>query len=184
MTDFSTFTDDDQDFLAGLLYRAGIWISHAEDDEGEEDDEREMEALEAVLASVARRHAGEPFIQGVAKAALERRDRWPDWEDGVLSVLQDCPKAIALLKRAAPEKTVKAYKGAVMEIAVAVARAYGEFAGEKEAGGGLFGALVEKIVSGFSGLSEGDAGHPMNVSPAENTSLSRLAAALKIREDK
>ena len=72
-------TQSDKNLLASLPYRIGVWISHADDEAGEFDDEQEMKALEAIIKSIASLHDDAPFVQKIAKETLKQRDNWPEW---------------------------------------------------------------------------------------------------------
>lgn len=88
---------------------------------------------------------------------------------------------MVILKPVASESEFKAYRTTLIEIATTVAQAHGEFnsfdaPAEEKTG---FGALVGKIVSGFSDLSKDDDNHPMNVSAAEDSAITELKQILK-----
>lgn len=179
MTALSIFTDEEQELIISLPYRAGLWVSYAEDEDGEEDDEKEMAALESALTEIAGLHADNEFMRDVMQATLARKDQWPSWSQGVFQTPNLAQQAIAILKQKATAGDAKNYRATVMEIATAVAQAYGEFGEEEEPDSGFFGGVMARIAGGFSGLSHDDEGHPMNVSAAEDSAISRLSAALK-----
>ncbi|MCB1563204.1 MAG: hypothetical protein KDJ75_06480 [Alphaproteobacteria bacterium] len=183
MTQLSDFSADEIELLVSLPYRVGVWVSHADDVEGEADDEHEMEALESCIRAVAKKYDGPGLVDDIARETLRRRDSWADWTDRAFNILPEAPRALSLLQSRAGRADAKNYKAALLEIAATVARAYGEFGAFDEwenEGSGLFSALAGKIAGAFSSLSQDDKNHPMNISPAENSAISRLAAALKI----
>ena len=53
MSALSNFSEDEIELLASVPYKAGAWISHADDEEGEDDDERELKALESIIKEIA-----------------------------------------------------------------------------------------------------------------------------------
>ncbi|MCI0405128.1 MAG: hypothetical protein L0209_03485, partial [candidate division Zixibacteria bacterium] len=175
----SAFSAGELELLVGLPYRVGVLISHAEDDEGNVDDEREKMTLESCLRGVAGLHTDEPLIRDIAQETLRRKDQWQEWAETDLTVEADARRAAALLFRKASLQEAKDYRAFVMEIAWTVARTYGEFTSFKEdKGSGVFNTLVGKIVGGFSSIARSDTGHPMNISAAEDSILSALSDAL------
>ena len=184
MNALSVFSDEEITLLVSLPYKVGVWVSHADDEEGEADDEREMKALSTCLKAVARKYDGPGLVDDIARETLKREKFWLEWTDQSYNILPDCEKALALLKEKAGLQDAKNYKAALLEIAATVAQAYGEFNSFDEIpeDEGFFGRIVKKVVGGVVGLSKDDANHPMNISASEDSALSQLAAALVIDE--
>jgi hypothetical protein len=179
MTQLSALQPADAALLISLVYKVGIWVSHADDVDGERDDEREIQALESGIRAIAKLHENKPFTSEIAREALKRKSDWAKWTDESMSAPNDARRAVKLLQSAVSEAESKDYRAFLMEIAGAVARAHGEFgAFDDEPEGGIAG-LMGKIASGFKGMASDDKNHPMNVSAAEDSALSTLAAALK-----
>lgn len=177
MAPLSEFSDEDAALLVSLPFKAGIWISYSDDAEGEDDDEREMKALRHCLRAVARLHESDPLVAGILNACLQAEEQWAGWAEDCFHLPVDAKKGMAIVKARAPEKTARNFRAALMEIAAAVAQAYGEFGEfEDDDGEGVFG----KIIGAFSKLGQDHKNHPMNVSAAEDSALSKLAEALKI----
>lgn len=174
MTSLSDFTKDEAELIAALPYKVGMWVSHSEDHDGERDDTHENKALTACLRHYAKMGDGKPFFAQVMKETLRCEDRWPEWADQSFALLEDIRKAVVILRARASVDEIKLFKRSLMEIGTAVAQASGEFS-EDGKGEGFFG----KILSRFSGLADHDAGHPMNVSAAEDSALERLRAVLQ-----
>jgi hypothetical protein len=179
MASLSDFTDEQAALLISLPYKTGVWISYSDDAEGEDDDEREMKALRACLRAVAKLHEGHALISEIMTRCLQAQDEWSVWAEDCFHVPPDAFRAMEAVKARAPEKTAKAFRAVIMEIATAVAQAHGEF-GEfgdfDDDAEGIFG----KIVGAFAKLGHDDKNHPMNVSAAEDSALAQLAEALKI----
>lgn len=173
MTDISAFSEEDKDLIMSLPYRVGLHVSYAEDEEGEADDEQELGALVGVLEHIASEHEG--LDQQIAQGILDRKDQWENWGQGVFVIEPKCEKAVLAMQKYASEDEVKAYVKMVIEVATAVAEAYGEFGqgAEKKEG---FSKFIGNV---FGGFSKDDANHPMNVSAAEDTAIASIAAALK-----
>ncbi|PCK00502.1 MAG: hypothetical protein COA45_01600 [Zetaproteobacteria bacterium] len=179
MTQLSSFSDDDIELIVSLPYRVGMHVSFSEDEEGEQDDEREMRALESCIKEIAKLYEGSELTKEIALEVLRSRDKWESWSQGVFNIEPQCEKAVLVLKAQASEAEVKSYIKMILEIASAVAQAYGEFGEEPAPEKGFFGKALSRIVGEFSGLSSEDANHPMNVSAAEDSAISSIAVALR-----
>lgn len=178
MSILSSFSAEEAELIVGLPYRVGIHVSHAEDEDGEDDDEREMRALENTLRAVAKTHEGSAFIQEVVQETLSRRGDWSRWTENVFNVAPECARVVAILKAKVHKDEVTEYKALIVDIASAVAQAYGEF-GDGSSGKEGFAGIVKKVVGGFLGTSRDDAGHPMNMSAAESSAIAAIVDALK-----
>ncbi len=181
MTTLDDFSSSELELLSSLPYKVGVYVSHADDEGGEEDDEREMDALESCIKAIASLNDDKPFAAEAMRQTLAMRSEWPRWAAQNFKVPEEAAQAKALLAGRANEQECKNYCAALMEIATTVAQAYGEFGefDDDDEGGGLFGSIVGKITSTLSGVSADDANHPMNVSAAEDTAINTLRNALK-----
>ncbi|MGH1457046.1 MAG: hypothetical protein ACRBDI_09715 [Alphaproteobacteria bacterium] len=174
MTALSDFSEQDVELIVSLPYRVGLNVSYADDEDGEQDDEREMAALEACLTAVV--HKSEGLTKEVAEKTLAMNDKWESWGQGVFNIEPLCEQASAAVLRVAGKDVAKDYVKMVLEVASAVAQAYGEF-GEEEEPKGFFGKAMTRIISGYGSSDEPN--HPMNISAAEDSAISRISAALK-----
>ena len=179
MTQLSSFSAEDAELIVSLPYRVGMHVSYADDEDGEQDDEREMRALEACVREIAKVHEGPELTKQIASELLNSKDKWSQWSEGVFNIEPLCERTILVLKAGASEDEVKDYIKVVLEVASAVAQAYGEFGEVEEPEKGFFGNAMSKIVGGFSSMSADDANHPMNISAAEDSAISCIAVALK-----
>ncbi|MCK5284611.1 MAG: hypothetical protein KAJ86_03400 [Alphaproteobacteria bacterium] len=181
MSELLLFSKEEQQLLISLPYKIGMWVSYADDVDGEDDDALEGKALEGCIEAIARLHDSKPFIKSVAVEILNQSDDWDIWATQAFHVLGEAEKVVQILEEYLPSDQVKNYKAMLMEIATAVAQASGEFdafdVADKEEGG--FGILISKIVGGFSGLSNDDDNHPMNVSASEDSVIYELREVLK-----
>lgn len=175
MTDLSVFSMAESELLVSLPYKVGVWVGYAEDEEGEADDERESKALQACIKEIASLHDDVPFIKALVAQTLRLRSEWPRWQTQSFHVTDDAAKAMSLLKSKATAAELKAYRAMLMEIATSVAQAHGEFGQWDEADEGFFARIAGKLKS----LSQDSDDHPMNISAAEETAISELAAVLK-----
>ncbi len=180
MASISDFSGSELELLACLPYKVGVFVSHADDADGEVDDDKEIAALETCIKVIARLHEGKPFTSEVMKQTLAMKTEWPRWAAQSFNAAEDARNASSLLQGRVSEAECKNYRGALMEIASTVAQAYGEFGefDEEDSSGGIFGGLVGKIAGTLSSLSADDANHPMNVSAAEDSALAELKSAL------
>lgn len=175
MTALSDFPETEVELVVSLPYRVGLHVSYADDEEGEQDDELEMAALEACLKAVAEKNDG--LVKEIALKSLSMQDKWPSWGNGVFNIEPLCKQASESVARVSSKDETKAYVKMVLEVASAVAQAYGEFGEEQEEPQGFFGKAMSRIVGGFGGSD--DAAHPMNISAAEDSAISRISSALK-----
>lgn len=174
MTSLSDFTKDEAELLINLPYKAGMWVSHSEDQDGESDDTHENKALTACLRHFAKMGDGKPLFVQIIKETLRSEDKWTAWADQSFTLIEDIQKAVPILRGKASVDEIKLFKRSLMEIGTAVAQASDEF-GDDSGDEGFFG----KILAKFSGLADHDAGHPMNVSASEDSALEKLRTALK-----
>ncbi len=181
MFDLSVFSRNEKQLLVSLPYKVGMWVSYADDVDGQEDDMLEARALEACIKAVARLHDDKPFVKTVAAETLRRSEDWERWGAQAFHALSEVEAAMKLLGGHLAADQLENYKAMLMEIASVVAQASGEFDSfdEDEGEEGGFADIVGKIIDGFKGLSHGDENHPMNVSASEEAALNDLRAVLK-----
>ena len=179
MTQLSDFSPEEAETLVSLLWRVGMHISFAEDEDGEQDDAQETAALESCIAEIARVHDGPALTREIAEEVLNLRDKWPSWSEGVFTIAPHCRRAVSILKSRSDDDEMRDYIKTVLEIAAAVAGAYGEFGEDPAPEQGFLGKAVCRIIGRFSGMSAQDSGHPMNISAAEDSAISAVAAALR-----
>lgn len=177
MTSLSDFSDEERALLVSLPYKVGVWISQADDVEGESDDEHEMQALERVISEVSKHHEDMPFVHQIAQATLQSKEHWPVWENQSFHVLDECAKAMALLSARVENSAQDNYRKTLLEIAHSVAEAWGEFDGGAADTAEGIGAIVGKFATMFG--KQQDKSHVMNVSAAEDSSLAQLSAVLE-----
>ena len=169
----SDLTNEERDLIIGLPYRVGVWMGNAEDEGGDEDDAREMAALEKILADLAKVEKVPAFVRELLNETLSCRDRWPDWADDTFDILPDCKKAVGVLEAKVAKADRNNFKKALKKIAFQVAGAYGEFGDfDKDEGKGFVGRLIGKI------KGPDKAEDFMNISPGEEEALRSLAEVL------
>lgn len=167
----STLNDDERKLVVSIPYRVGIWVSYADDEGGENDDQNETKALGKVFKDISRSKNLPPFIADVLDEIESAQDRWPEWEAAASDTLGDCTRVLVLLESRASAADNSNYKKLLKKIAYRVAGAHGEF-GEAEASGGIFARLLKKL------KPSAQAEDFMNISPAEEEALQNLARTL------
>jgi len=181
MTTLNDFPDAGRNLIISLPYIVGVYVSHADDVDGEHDDAREIAALENAIKGIAKLHEGQPLVAEIMRESLAHKDQWSHWEGRMFQAPRLAEEAIALILQVGSETNAKNYRAALMEITSAVAQAFGEFGEfDEEPSKGFFGSVMDKVVGGLSTLSEDDAGHPANISAAENSAIHQLQQAMKI----
>ena len=181
MSQLANFSAEEQDLIVSLFYRAGIYVSHAEDEDGDLDDDLEMKALERVIRALAKNEKKSPFLQSVAQAALDSQDKWQEWTDRYFQVENDCQKVVALLHPALPKPDFNRYRMSLVKIGEIVAAAYGEFGEDVKEEEGFFSMLVDKVSGGLKSAQDEDAF--LNITPAETQAISDLKRALKAPDE-
>lgn len=182
MSVFGDLQSEDRDLLIGLLYRAGVWMSHSDDETGEADDVREMKALEHIIKSIASVHEQSEFVQDIARETISKKEQWPIWTNQSFDILGDCEKGVAVLKSNVNDNDLKAYRKTLVHIAETVAAAYGEFGMGADEDESALSGFLGKVVGKLKGESQEDADF-MNISPAEDEALVRLKTALRFGDD-
>lgn len=182
MTSLSTFTDEEKIKLVKLPYQVGVHISHADDAEGEEDDQQEMQALSNILRALPGLHTEQPLIQEIFQETVKRKEDWPSWHTGIFDLDKECQEAIALLKSKATQAEAKAYRKALLEVADAVARAAGEYAvfEIRHEPDSVFLKFLRQLSGIFSFTKSSDNNSLSNISPAEQDALDKLSQSLKV----
>lgn len=176
MADFHIFHPDEQNILAGSLYKVGIWMGHIDDEGACEADEAEREALKRYLKKSIGKFSSSPIISEMAQEALRREKYWPHWERESEAALDDVAAAVKLLDGRLVDNEVKAYKELVMGIATYIAGAFDENEDDDEKG--MWGALSNMVV----GIANPQLKKEMRTSPAEDDALTALSDVLNAKK--
>tara|TARA_B100000780_G_scaffold254408_1_gene202508 strand:+ start:650 stop:1210 length:561 start_codon:yes stop_codon:yes gene_type:complete len=172
--------------VISLPYKAGLWVSHADDIEGEADDENEMKALERGIPALAEVHKDSAFIQAVASEIMRMKDNWSQWEEECFHIVKQAPDVMQVVQAEFGTAEARHYRRFVLELGKMVAQAHSELSAfdamETDKKEGFLSAMIGKFVGGVATMAENDAGHPANISPSEKSALSQLSAALKVSE--
>ena len=180
MTTLSAFTPEDQDILVATPFLVGMWISTIDDDEGEGDDRAERARLKSAIAMLARRHADDVLIAetlGHLHEVIDHRE----FVQGIDQAMDHAVAAVRTIQAIAGPAEARAYAGALLEVASAVARAASESAGydnHSEGDEGLLSRITAQAGALWSRVIDG-ANSERNISPAEDSALTDLSNALK-----
>ena len=184
MGKLSKLSEEEALQVISLPYKAGMWISHADDVDGEADDINEMKALERGIPQLAQLHEGSVLVQEVASEITRLKDYWGKWENECFHIIKQAPDIVDLVKKQFGVADAKEYRAFTMELGKMVAQAASELDAFDEMtetkSEGFFGGMINKIVGGMS--SQDDKDHPANISPAENSALSQLSKVMKVQE--
>lgn len=183
MSGLSDLNEDQAHEIISLPYKAGMWISHADDVEGEADDINEMRSLERGIPELSKLHENSMLVQHVASEIMRMKDHWDVWENQCFHITKTAPDTMKMVLGHFGESEAKEYRSFIMELSKMVAQAASEldaFDPMEQKEEGFFGNMIGKIVGGISAVSKDDVNHPANISPAEGSALSELSAALKV----
>lgn len=177
-------SEQDELTLLSLPYIVGIWVSHAEDEEGDYDDEMEMKALERILIAYAHEKELPPAVHGLVLQTISSKDQWMSWAEEAFNPLPRCEKAIEVVKATHGKVEAKSYARMLLDVGEAVAMAYGEFGMDDDDD---HENVLKRFMTKFSAKLRGeDAGHDegglANISATEQAALDKLETALSWQE--
>lgn len=112
--------------ITSLPYRVGLWVSQSDSSGGEEADLRERQILESLIAGFTHEVFGSESVQHIMTETLAQKDKWPDWAARPGNVLEDCRQSLVILQDYIDPKELNAFCLRLLEIAEAVALAFGE----------------------------------------------------------
>jgi hypothetical protein len=173
VTILNSLTPDERTLVVSLPYRAGLWVSRSDDAGGAAAEDEELRTLHSLIAGFAESVFGSELVQHIMGDLLARRSEWPGWASDLDIIPEQCRMVIDILRHHVDAKEVKAYVLRLMEIAEAVAMAYGE---EKPVGG-----LAELFAPFLNLFKGGGSVNPRyaNISRKERRILEQLNLALR-----
>lgn len=115
-----------QTMIVSLPYRIGLLVSRSDASGGTEAEARELKALSSILHAYAEDVFGAEDLQHIISATIARKDEWPRWAAQLDTALDDCTQALDIIRSHTDEKTVRAFRGQLIEIGEAVALAFHE----------------------------------------------------------
>lgn len=181
MSELQRFLPADQDLLVSMFYRIGQWMSQADDtDLGDDSEAIEEAQIFYILNKLSQSKNAGLLCSEIAAEALRQKGSWPRWSKQADTVLDEIPRAKALLKGQANQQEFVAFAKSLITIATVVARAYREADDlEEQEEKGFLSWLSEKKANVVLALSDAEAHKDLNVSPAEDSALTELVMALK-----
>ena len=177
---FSQLSPEDEKILVSLPYRVGLYVSYADITGGWEAQEKEQQALIAILRQFSEDFYKTEFVQKVLMEALQRRSEWPSWAQDMIAVPQQAEHIGGVLSSMIFEQELESFREVLVDIAMSVAMAFREN-GASKPGEGLEsrpGGLREFIVRIIGASSRPDPLEHINISDKEKEALLRLADSL------
>lgn len=127
MSFLENLSNDEKTLLVSLPYRAGLWVSHADDKGRGAGKTHELKTIEGVITRLSEGMIASAFVHEVMQATNARRDEWPSWSLQTGTVPDEARAAVALLKRKMMPQDAEAYVQIIMTIAYETAYAFREF---------------------------------------------------------
>lgn len=175
------FTPEQQDFLASMPYRVGLFVSQSDSSGGAESEEAEAQTLYTIVLGYAEDYCKNEFVETLMKATLARQDKWDSWGANLDAVPEQCGQAIDMVVGTLDKKMVVAFKNNLFEIGLTVAMAYRE-----TAHGSFFSnliddflLLIEQYKAYFFKRQTRHIDEILNVSKAEREALEKLKEHLR-----
>lgn len=127
MSFLEVFTDDEKTLLVSLPYRAGLWVSLA-DEKGEGAAHTyELKTIGQVIARLSEGMFASAFVHEVMADTHKRRSEWPSWSLQTGTVPDDARRAVAAIKAKMMPHDAEAYVQTIMKIAYETAYAFREY---------------------------------------------------------
>ncbi len=120
-------SEDEQTLIVSLPYRAGLWVSLA-DEKGEgAAREHELKTIEKVIAKLSEGMFASAFVHEVLAETHMRRDQWDAWSLQVGTVPDEARQAVNILIEKVLPPDAEAYVQTIMNIAYETAYAFREY---------------------------------------------------------
>lgn len=173
MADLSSFVPEERDFLSGVFYVVGVWISHVDDDGDCSSDAQEEKILMKTLEKLADEYQDKAIlVSQMCQEAARQKENHSRWGSQSGEAIQLCVKAGRIIQSQMDDSELLAYKEALAEVARSVAVAF------REGDDGLL-SFADKIRESALRLFNKDLYAEQNISPSEETALYNLLDALK-----
>lgn len=175
MSELERFSPELQEFLAGLFYRVGDFISASDDtDVGEESEELEQKSMLALITQFSESRKLPPLICDMARETLARRRDWVRWGDARGQFLSEFEDALDLLQDSLIEDEAQSLRRCAFFLAMRVAESFREEADYGLDDANYFDKMQKKIAYWTLALTDRDARKKLNISPAEDSALHQL----------
>lgn len=175
---FKDLTDSEKDLVISIPYRAGMWISHIDDNEKTGiDNKKERQALEKAIDQYSNIGNKMPFVAFVCSHIMKNKTAQTSWErdNETEQFFAALSQAISICKKSLGKSDVKQYKQLIWQMAMIVAQAYGE---NKDPDNEMHVNRFFEWVGTFVGTPSLKK-IPENMSVREKSALQKLRAVLK-----
>lgn len=173
---FKDLTDSEKDLVISIPYRAGIWISHIDDNEKTGvDDKKEQQALDKAIEQYSKMGKKMPFVAFVCSHIMKSQIPQVSWENGTEQFFDALGQSVSICKEKLSKSDVKQYKQLIWQLAMVVAQAYGE---DKDPDNEMHVNRFFEWVGTFMGTPSLKK-IPENMSAREKSALQKLRVVLK-----
>ncbi len=178
------YNETDQVFLSSVLYRAGVWMSYADMHGGVHSIKKEMDTLKHMIEVIAGDVCESSFVQELAEKTLENEKRWEDWQKNPDNFPSECQRAVDMVSSQISPEDLMSLKMVILEISLAVARAYNERFEQKDIGNkvkAMTSLWVDRTLTRIQGVGEDRMSiyDEVNISEKEESALRDLALVLR-----
>lgn len=175
MSELERFSPELQEFLAGLFYRSGDFISASDDtDMGEESEQKEQKSMLDLIRQFSKGGKLPPLIRDMAAETLSRDRDWPRWGDARGQFLNDFENQLDAIETSLNEEEAQSLRHCVFFLAMRVAESFREEADYGLDDANYFDKMQKKIAYWTLALTDRDARKKLNISPAEDSALHQL----------
>lgn len=108
-------------------YKAGVYVSQADNSGGGASDEQEQRALEGIVEGFARDMFGSEMMQHVMRETYVNKDKWPQWAKELDTLADDLAECVEIFARVGDSKDVTVFRGHIMQLCEAIAMAFSEY---------------------------------------------------------
>lgn len=173
---------EEKRLIVQLPYRVGLYVSESDAGGGEDADAQEALVLANIIRGFAEEVMGAESIQHVISTTLMLREQWPEWDQDLKDVPEECREACEIVREHVSVKDGRAYAYQMYEIAEAVALAFKEY---EE--GNVFRDIGQKIAYFFYkrqakrwAFREKSYEEFISISSAERVALKNIAQGLQL----
>jgi len=165
--------------IVSLPYRAGLWVSHSDEEGGDEAQQKELTALANLIDGFVQQVFGSELLQYIMSETLKRKDEWESWSANLDQLPAECVEALSILREHVGEKDVTVYAMRLMEIGEAVAVAFREHADPTP--GQYVSYALSRIKARLQKVPVKSLDQYLSISAQERKALGALASALGIQ---
>lgn len=127
MSFLEVFTAEEKSLIVSLPYRAGIWVSMADEKGAGAGRVRELKKIQSVIGHLSEGMFASAFVHEVIVETQARHEEWPLWALQTGTVTDDARRAVILLQTKMMPQDAEAYVQTVMTVAYETAYAFREF---------------------------------------------------------